>query len=1388
MPSFRDLRSYWLQDQYLAFAAAQICDKGVDFHVLSSRTKLITEQLSQDVVAILGESTLSLLTAIPEMLRTSDAHDGNEEQARELSDAWELARQEAGRREAGGAKGTEQRINRMLISHAVYVLREGHLTAPKFFKWLLRSQEMRLPGLKALVGKMSPGAEFTKQLDVLLDASRDPSLQPKERAAAVDEFYQALLGEAGSAADEIWRWWTRICLAYRSSLYCWPLLIYTKNEHQFREEDIQGISLPIGLSLREDYRSTDRQFVEWTLPPQSRLNNAEGGWRWAFRVGMGVAKSLWLSQNGRLRRADPERVRAKLASSLVVDMTEAGTIVDTVYASDAPGQRFVPAGRSAEAYWAQVVLGLLLPRQQIPMGVVTGRIDVGDSSYELRNVAGIWKKLEYADRAGFPRVIVPGSQEDYAAWDEVKESVEEEGDEENETTPVNGQEPPEQESSIPSVLRSGIDAEQLDGAQERPRTGVSEFESLLAELTPERLAKFTSDELTEFTPEQQVKLFLRKLSWTGSSKSVEINLCQNARAAADAMQASGWRRTAFLRLPETQGRFGLLQRWLHCDQAIRKNYALSNEDREFHHQMRGWGKSRRRKARDLDRTLLGRTGRTIEFVGRASLGPNAEALVGEWLAWKDHQVRVGDGSPGLGILAFRTADGDNEVRLWAAVADMLDADPLWWDRFRWSGREGAAERLAELLDNTRRVNIHISVTPAPDLLVIFDDGNFTRRTGRDRTNSVFPTDFNLQFLDILNPWMEDRYAVNVLDRDLRKQGDGPFGQKTRIIVIYNESAPPGTSPLEQDMDHQDRESLESLSVFRFGFSSQAAYSALNGGAVGAHRIRWKEAQRRLKVLRDKKLLWKSRNQFFLSRAARALVGNSAEGDPDAHLHAARALCPIIQPSGQFLASNRDRQLEPEAVLEAAWHLDRAYDLTKPRFRKRPDPISEAWTQLTFLRIHPDWDTVKELREAYQTLRDAVELAKELISVERTIARTSPHSSKVSLLFETSARLYDRYPPKSKDYASELDDIRNYFSRAIDDMNAFSESDDSRQNRLLYSRFLICLRKLNIGYDDPMLGNIHRYLQNVVWLIMRKDFLEEARNKSELFYDFTIPRDYWRLMWSDPDLSLDERSRCAYAAARVNAGLWLNDKQQTWDEPWVQYFRISRFDQIETNQIVGPLTEWYEVNRTLGLRAFGHRILMSKRQVMPNRSDWFDQILESCENLWRFCVSDGAYRCLYGAPLSHALNFIRVIALPETLPAFCFVDRCGLDFHRLWPSYLEKPPNSAWKTLAADVIASEAGWVSMLSSLPNDGTELRQVRSWLRAYEDLGCRQPRFDDPEELIARQRFEPAQRYARRRHMAIANGRRVIAALAGDDNAVQLLRRVLQPIDRRQRELSAK
>ena len=60
-----------------------------------------------------------------------------------------------------------------------------------------------------------------------------------------------------------------------------------------------------------------------------------GEWARAFQFGLEVAKTLWRTQNGRLRFVDEVTAGAMLNTSLVVDLGAGCAIVDAIF--DDPG-------------------------------------------------------------------------------------------------------------------------------------------------------------------------------------------------------------------------------------------------------------------------------------------------------------------------------------------------------------------------------------------------------------------------------------------------------------------------------------------------------------------------------------------------------------------------------------------------------------------------------------------------------------------------------------------------------------------------------------------------------------------------------------------------------------------------------------------------------------------------------------------------------------------------------------------------------------------------------------------------------------------------------------------------------------------------------------------
>lgn len=1140
-------------------------------------------------------------------------------------------------------------------------------------------------------------------------------------------------------------------MGYRSSLYCWPLLAEKADDQDCQKQPPnnestkrgrRGLSLPIALFLVRDGKSTHKsdpnyggqkvwmgyQYSKKEEKPRvkPKFNMPDGAlpghiygyrfgftWDWwkSLRIGVDVAKKLWVAQNGRLRFADDVAADAILTSSLNVDLRAACDIVESVFSrvpdnewrkSQKADTFFTVSDRSAEAYWVQCVLGLLLPSREVPLGLCTGKIEYLDGEFEMQEVDGVVAKLEYANRAGVPRVVLPGDRREYVDEDE--------------------------ESEIGT----------------------------------------------------EVKEFLERVRSNKSRKTIEINFSRTARAAADAMQASGWRRTSFLRVPDFQRAFGHNQRRLFLRDALKDKdlrRRIKPREKDWYNSGKVWWDIETKQLENLDKVFLSNANRSVKYVYRNQIPAalnSAEEAVGKWLAWKDNQIRAGEQiesspagyrGPGLGILAMRTAEGDNEIRLWAALAEMLDVDENWWERFQWSGLSRSADMLAQLLCN-QRADPTIGTGSAPDLLVIFDDGALTQ----SRTNQVFPSDYNHQFFDLLNPRHPENKKTDFLDAALKQIGIGALHHPTRIIVILGESSGQH-DPDAVEIDSEDRNVIEKLSIFRYGFSRQAAFSMLNFGDSDDGRVSWLDFELTIDRLLDKNLLRRSRNSIFVPDAVRRHVRETGlQDDPQAHLHAARALCPILQPHGSFIAGNRDRQLEPENVLEASWHLERAASRFPYRFRQSDKSIDDALALFTLLRTSPDWDTVKKMRGNRLTREESVKLGRELVELERKVTGSEPHPSRIGLYIETLGKLYKNVAPGIAQKEVLADEIVAMVDHAINAMKAESidPTDWKRRLRFLFSRQIFAFRMLELSLTDPRLAGGRGYIENAITDALDKNFISSLGDNSGTLRDFPISYDFWRCMWKDEKrgpshlaLTEGQRSTYAYAAARTNLGQASLDKttREAWDEPWIGYFSLTKAEEFSPAQVSGPLLTWRNVcgKTSNDALSFGRRVLdMQPHAVRPKaiwKENWLLDIFAACSNLWTFATHLDDSKRLVGLPVSAALDLIRVIALQETLPAYCFLNSCDPVWLDHWPviatgSTIEWPDpakgtfgpvTGGWKALARDIVTNSAGWVMMLASLDSladDRHRIARVRAWLEALENFGTISLHHADPEKLLQRAR----------------------------------------------------
>lgn len=1334
----------WICDQQVALSAAILAGTDLEaasqseLAILERMTVVVAAQAKSEHLAFFSASTLALLEKIPVTYHLPDVEllGG----AVPLADCLASVRVEVGRR-----KDRSQRMSALLTAYAIYLLQQPHLSIRDFLKWLKRSNEPETRALALLLKQLQNNGlpnDKSNEIDSLLNLSRDISAQSRDRIDAVDRLYEALCNLAPEARNLAW--WIRICLALRNSLYCWPLMTGGAGSR------IHGISLPIGLFLSQDKKSkvffkvvnkkgaadkspryVPAQDGAWAHMEGSKLH-WDGAWSRAFHVGLESAKALWRTQNGRLRYVDATAAEAMLNSSLVVDVGAACTIVDAVFRG-LDDAIYPVSGRSAEAYWLQAVLGLLLPGGQYPLGVVTGCIEPHGGRYEIHPVEGLRAKLEYANIVGFPRIVLASLA-----------------------------------SKPDEFVGEEIEGSQTEDQAEFGATGLTSLdggESI--RIPPDECVQ--NIEMTDDNrkAEEDVSSFLRSLADSRASKGIEINFCENARAAADALQPSGWRRSVFSRLPETQRAFSFNLRRLFLKDQVEQRLPIAADERAFLRRFR-WRPNESASMEVLDRHLLSEH-RAIKFVERASLerklAQNVEAAVGKWLAWKDHQVRSKDADrhrgPGLGIVCLRSTQADSAMRLWSALADILSASGEWWDRFEWSDRDQAALLLAQLLGN-QRADPSVCLTPAPDVLVLFDEGNLTQK----RTNQIFPDDFRGQWLDLLNPTKDDPKADHPLNRALLQLGQGRLGP-TRIIVVHGEAAIQQAADLPKRLDADDTEQLQRLAVFRFGFSIHAAYAMMNYAKPSETQLAWTDARDKLDALVRKKALHHTRGQFYVASELLAILRQGPfSNDPLANLHAAKALAPILEPRGLFVASNRDRTLEPEPVLEATWHLHKARRLLPSRDTVRRPQCVRSLSNLTFLRRFPHWDTVQQLQHSHGTVVDAVELGRELLEKERLVTKRPAHISRVALLLNAighfGAHIRGSSPERAQDLADEATKL------CTDGLVSLVGQSLRRKRRKLLSDYLYCMKMLGVPQTDPQLEGARKFLDDTIREILRPDFYDFLGEENAGLDEYPLSRDWLKSQWSDIALPKRERSTYAYVAARLHIGRWKDGEQirDPWDQPWVEYFALTVPEDFDVRQLISPLGTWMDVyGHDEGLtQAFSQRVrdFFSYRASKTDQISWWgEKIRAATDNLWSFLNHSEPDKRLKGRPAEAALKFIRAISMTETIPAFDAIRRRGKEDLQLWPQRLGHQRSSEWHSLAAQIVSSQAGWVAMLSSInPFEQTSISAVLSWLQAYRKVGvglhpC------DPEDLLGlRARIlTVVDDFRRDRATAIWNGYQLLA-----------------------------
>jgi len=204
---------------------------------------------------------------------------------------------------------------------------------------------------------------------------------------------------------------------------------------------------------------------------------------------------------------------------------------------------------------------------------------------------------------------------------------------------------------------------------------------------------------------------------------LEVNFCPTARSAADAMQRGGWRRTTFLHAPEE--RFFFYDTLGRLFDAVKSSGNFREEDFDLDAEIEAARTAGPVISSDEIAALRRRVSGWLngaQGVAKVRLSSDAlrPQLVGSAIAWLDHTTRVDPLNtigPGLGITFARFCRGDNEIRFWSQLFQIMNVSPALWSRFQWATIDQAQTILALILNNFN-VDPRISTAPPPDLLVI----------------------------------------------------------------------------------------------------------------------------------------------------------------------------------------------------------------------------------------------------------------------------------------------------------------------------------------------------------------------------------------------------------------------------------------------------------------------------------------------------------------------------------------------------------------------------------------------------------------------------------------------------------------------------------------------
>jgi cold shock CspA family protein len=225
---------------------------------------------------------------------------------------------------------------------------------------------------------------------------RDPRVSTREKCYGIQKL-SVILGNTP--------YWPQVENILYHSQFCWPLVVFDSTTAQDSSRNL-ALSLPVAVDVIFDNRCRICQSTEAGVIISK--------WEEQLRRSIHAAKALWRSEH---ENCGTFRDLVKNAS-VSFDFSCAEKIVEKL--AGASNARISLADRSAEAYFAEVVLGRLLGRGRVMVNAVTGVIgdQVTDEhgarqpNFPFDPPSGMLAKVEYASNTGiFECIVLPNARE-----------------------------------------------------------------------------------------------------------------------------------------------------------------------------------------------------------------------------------------------------------------------------------------------------------------------------------------------------------------------------------------------------------------------------------------------------------------------------------------------------------------------------------------------------------------------------------------------------------------------------------------------------------------------------------------------------------------------------------------------------------------------------------------------------------------------------------------------------------------------------------------------------------------------------------------------------------------------------------------------------------------